>query len=169
MQPILTDREGFAGLMYLFKSMASDHRFVKFQTPYEPSLQYLMAEWSLGAAKWSVHANAGMIRVINVKRILEKARYIGSGKLTIGIRDSIITENNGTFALEFQNGRAVTVQQTFAEPDIDLTISAFSALIAGVSDFAGVAAWLIGLTVRNPDAPFSQVFYRKPMMIVDYF
>ena len=163
------DREGFAGLMSLFKSMASDHRFLKFQTPFEPSLQYLLPEWSLGAAKWSVLANSGMVRVVNVEEVLKKARYSGSGTLTLKIRDRIIPENDGTFTLEFRDGQAVSMERTEAEPDIDLTIGTFSALIVGVSDFSGAAEWMDGLIIHNPDAPFAQVFYRKPLMIVDYF
>lgn len=163
------DREGFAGLMGLFKSMASDHRFVKFQTPCEQSLQYLLPEWSLGAAKWSILANAGMVRVVNVEQVLKKACYIGSGKYTLRIRDEIIAENNGGFTLEFRDGQAIAVRRTSEEPDIDLTIGTFSALIAGVCDFSGAAEWMNGLEIRNPDAAFAQLFYRKPMMIVDYF
>ena len=68
-----TDREGFDGLMGLYKSMASDHRYVKFHLPADPAMAYLLPEWSMGAASWSV-APAGMVRVVNVERALQKAR-----------------------------------------------------------------------------------------------
>ena len=163
------DREGFLGLMQLFKSLSSDHTYANFSTPALPSLQYLMPEWSLGAAKWSVLANAGMVRVINVRRVLEKAKYIGSGQLTLEIEDLQIPENNGRFTVVFSGGRATSVTQTREEPDAVLTIPTFSALIAGVWDFEEAKYTVSGLDIRNGEACFRQVFFRKPMMIVDFF
>ena len=162
------DKGGFQGLMSLFKSMSSDHAFVKFQTPYEPALQYLMPEWSLGAARWSVLSNAGMVRVVNAAEVLKQAKYIGSGRIVLKITDQFIPENDGIFSLVFHDGKAVQVSKTDESPDIELSINTFSALIAGVCGFPEVA-WMEGVTLRNPTAPFNQVFYRKPMMIQDYF
>lgn len=39
-----TDKEGYYGLMGLFKSLASDHHFAKFDLPADPGMQYLMPE-----------------------------------------------------------------------------------------------------------------------------
>ena len=162
------DKEGFAGLMQLFKSLSSDHMFVKFTVPAIPAMQYLMPEWSMGAAQWSVQP-AGMVRIINAKSALEKARYIGSGSITLKIQDSQIQENNRTYAVVFSEGRAVSVTQTPGEPDAILSIPAFSALLAGVCDFADASQWFSGLEVRDPNACLGQIFYRKPLMIADYF
>lgn len=162
------DREGFQGLMHLFKSMASDHMYVKFCLPTSVSMQYLMGEWSLGAAQWSIQPY-GMVRVVNVRRALEKARYLGSGSVTLEILDGQIPENNGRFAISFAEGRAVSVEKTDADADAVLTVPTFSALLSGVSDLASAAQWMDGLQVKDPGAPLDRVFYRKNLMIVDYF
>lgn len=163
------DAEGFHGLMDLFKRFSSDHTLVKFKTPYDPALQYLMPEWSLGAVRWSVLANAGMVRIINVRSALEKARYLGSGTITLKIIDPQIRENNQTFSVTFSDGCALRVTETQEVPDAVLTISTFSAMLAGVCDASSAKEIFGGIDVLNPDACFAQVFYRKPMMIVDYF
>lgn len=163
------DKEGFTGLMQLFKSLSADHTLAKFNTPVSTALQYLIPEWSLGAAKWNVLQNAGMVRVINVKRVLEKAKYIGSGQITLDIRDDQIPENTGCYSVSFTDGKATSVEMSDGEADAVMTIPAFSALIAGVCDFTDAAPWFNGLEVRNQAACFQQVFYRKPLMIVDYF
>lgn len=163
-----TDREGYMGLLHLFKSMASDHMYAKFSIPAVPAMQYLMSEWSLGAAQWSIQP-AGMVRVINAERVLKKARYIGSGSVTLELTDGQIPENNARFAISFADGKAVSVEKTTADADVVLTIPAFSALICGVSDLSNAAQWFTGLEIRNPDAPLDQVFYRKNLMLVDYF
>ena len=141
-----TDRAGFESLLQLFKSLSADHRYAKFDLPAEPAMQYLLPEWSLGAAQWTVKP-AGMLRVINVRAALEKARFRGSGDLVLKIRDSFIPENDGSFSVHFSDGRAASVAPTSAEPDAELDIPAFSALIAGVCDVAEAAQWTRALGV----------------------
>ena len=69
----------------------------------------------------------------------------------------------------FENGRAVRVEKRLEAPDARLSIAAFSALIAGVCDFAGAKDWMDRVEVLSPAAPFEGVFYRKSMMISEYF
>ncbi len=162
------DREGFDGLMGLYKSMASDHRYVKFSLPADPAMAYLLPEWSMGAASWSV-APAGMVRVVNVERVLQKARYLGSGVVTIGITDPQIPENNGTFRVEFRDGQAVQVARTEEEADVNMPINAFSALISGVCALSQAAAWMPEVSVRRENPALAGCFYQKGMYLVDYF
>ena len=162
------DREGFAGLMHLFKSLAADHALVKFALPASEAMQHLFPEWSMDAASGFLQP-AGMARVINVESVLKKAAYIGDGSIVLAVRDPQIPENGRTFAVRFAQGKAVSVEEASEEADAVLTIQAFSALITGVCDLREAALWMDGLKVRRPEAPLAQVFYRKPMMIVDYF
>ena len=153
--------------MRLYKSLSSDHRFVKFSTPANPAMQYFMPEWSLGAVSWSVQS-AGMVRAVNVKSVLEKARYIGSGTVCVAVQDSQIPENNDSFAVTFADGRAASVTRG-GEADVVMTVPTFSALIAGVWDFAEARGALPGLEVKRENPCLNQVFFRKPLMIADYF
>lgn len=162
-----TDREGFSGLMNLFKSLSADHALVKFSLPASEAMEHLFPEWSMGAAACSLQP-AGMVRAVNVKSVLEKAAYAGSGSAVLRVRDPQIPENDRTFSLRFSQGKAVSVEETLEEADAVLSIAAFSALIAGVCDFRDAAEWMDGLEVRRP-AALPQVFYRKPLMIADYF
>ncbi len=164
-----SDKAGFLGLMQVFKSMAADHAKAKFNTPVLPALQYLMPEWSLGAVSWDLVASAGMVRVVNVQNVLEKARYLGSGQVTLEIQDPQIPENSGRFTIQFENGRALRVARTEMAADAIMTISTFSALIAGVCDWQEARYTFSGLEVVTATNCLNQVFYRKPMMIVDYF
>lgn len=165
---VFVDKEGYEGLMNLFKSLSADHMFVKFSLPAEPAMQYLMPEWSLGAAQWSVQP-AGMVRVVNAAQVLKKAKYLGSGSIVITILDKQIPQNCGTFRVTFENGRATDVQCVSSAPDIIASIPAFSALISGVCGFDEARQWMSGFEIKNPDACFDRVFYRKALMIADYF
>lgn len=163
------DREGFWALMGLFKKLAADHRYVKFKTPAQPSLQYLLPEWNMGAARWEVLHNEGMVRIVNVEKALERAVYLGAGSAVLEIRDGQLPANNGRFALRFDRDRAVDVRRTEEPVDAALSIGAFSALLAGVCPLEEAAAWMPGLEIKNPAAPLARIFYRKPLMISDYF
>jgi len=162
------DRQGFMALMQLFKSMASDHAYVKFETPFITALQYLAPEWSLGAAKWNVHF-AGMVRAVNVESVLKKASYRGSGCVVLKIKDAQIPENDGCFEVKFADGKAVSVHNTDSEPDCTMEISKFSALIAGVCDFDEALVTFDGIEVTNDNPSLRQMFFRKPLMITDFF
>ena len=163
------DQEGFMGLMQIFKSLSSDHRFAKFTLPYGQGLEYLMPEWSMGAAQWNVNNNAGMVRVINVPNVMMKAAYHGSGKLTMDIIDKQIAENNGIFTVTFENGKAVSCEKTENTPDIRLEMPALSALISGALDLNAAISWLPGIELLSASRAPWQVFRKKPVMIVDYF
>lgn len=162
------DKEGFFGLMEVFRSVSADHRFAKFELPAETGMQYLLPEWSLGAASWTVKP-AGMVRVVNAASVLKKAAYKGSGEVVLKLNDPQIAENNGCFRVRFENGRALCVTAVEDDADAELSISSFSALIAGVCSFREAAEWMPGLKVLNANAPLESVFYRKPLMIADYF
>ena len=161
-------RDGFYALLGIFRSLASDHRRARFSLPSDPALKYLLGEWSLGAAHFSLEP-AGMVRAVNVREILRRAAFRGDGELCLRIRDSRIAENDGVFALRFADGRAVSVERTESAPDAALDITAFSALIAGVCDFEGARDWMGGLEVFHPEAPLDRVFYAKPLMISQFF
>lgn len=163
-----TDKEGFHGLMNLFKSLSADHKYVKFVLPNIPAMQYLCPEWSLGAIHWTLQP-AGMVRVINVQSVLEQARYQGSGRAVLEIRDRQIPQNNRRFAVTFENGNASSVVPDQGCADAVLDIAAFSALMAGVWDFDETKHWMGGLEIQSHNPCLGQVFYRKPMMLADYF
>ncbi len=163
------DREGFSGLLRLFRSLAADHDYAKFQIPAEPAMLYHLPEWAMrGDVQWSL-VPAGMVRVVNAAAVLKKAAYIGSGSLRLQLRDAQISQNNGCFSITYADGKAISVERSQDKPDIVMDISTFSALISGVSDFESASQWIRGMEIRNPYARFRQVFYRKPMMITDFF
>lgn len=163
-----TNREGFYALLAVFASHAADYRFAKLSLPSDDALPYLMGEWSLGAASFSLRP-AGMIRVINAQEALRRAAFRGEGELSLRLRDAQIAENNGVFTIRFAPGSATCVEKTEREPDAVMDIAAFSALLAGVCDLTGAARWMDGAEVIRPEAPLSSLFYRKPMMISEYF
>ena len=162
------DREGFNGLMRFFQSVSADHDYAQFQLPASSGMQHLIPEWALGNPTFTL-IPWGMVRVINAESVLKKAKYQGSGCLTIALRDSMIPENNDTFTIRFEKGTAVSVERNIREADIFLDINTFSGLILGTSDFQEAAQWMEGIEIQNPGACFGQVFYRKQMMITDFF
>lgn len=162
------DKEGFSGLMQLFKSMAANYQLVKFELPGLPGMLHLLPEVSLGMADIRV-ASPGMVRVVNVRSVLQKAKYRGNGRIALQILDPQVPENNKTFALTFAGGKAVSVSETEEAPDAVMDIAAFSSMIVGSCDFEDGKNQFSGLTVCNENACFDQVFYSKKLLIQEHF
>lgn len=166
---VFADAEGFGGLMNLIRTLASDHAWFAFQVPDDVPVTPLLPEWSMGAGKIEV-IPAGMVRVVNVEKVLQMARYKGAGRLKIGITDAQIAQNNDVFDLEFADGKCTSVKRTAEAADITMTIAEFSRLISGAWDGKDIAF----LPAVQPAATLDyetlqKVFYKKPIMITEYF
>lgn len=146
--------------MRLFKSLSSDHRFVKFSTPANPAMQYFMPEWSLGAVSWSVQS-AGMVRAVNVESVLKKGALHRQRQRRVAVQDGQIPENNDSFTVTFADGRVVSVARG-GEADVVMTAPTFSALITGVGDFAEARAAFPGLEVRKENTCRARCFSASP-------
>ena len=93
------DAEAFNGLLFFAKSaFSSDYEKLRFTVPSDMHLEQLIGENTRTFC--SVFPN-GMLRVVNVERVLENCACRGTGEITLRIEDDIITENNGTWRLHF--------------------------------------------------------------------
>ena len=160
--------EGLKGLLNILISLGSDHAYATFEVPADADLTLLLPEWSMGAVSlkkfWS-----GMVRVVNVEKVLDGARYVGSGSVAIEIRDAQIPENNGVFRVTFADGKCTQITKTDSgQADVSMGINEFSRLIIGTCDIASLA-YMDNVTVHNPGAALPQMFYKKPNLIVEYF
>ena len=163
------NREGFQGLMGLLCSMAADFHDAEFYVPGDCDMEYLLPEWSMGALE-QIRESYGMVRVINAEQVLKKCHCHGcTGRLTIRLHDPMIPRNDDTFTVDWKDGHVICVERTALEPDAELDIAAFSALICGACDLDQAELWMKGLRVLKPEAYPSLMFYRKPMMITDFF
>ncbi len=161
------DPEGFYGLMNLFVSLAADHRYVTFEVPEDQEIEPLLPEWSMGAGSCE-RVQQGMARVVNVEKALLLARVQGSGRLVLDIQDAQIAENNGRFAIAYDQGRGTQVTKTQDAADAALTIQEFSRLLLGKYD-VNALRFLKDVTVYTSPEKLAPLFYRKPLCITQYF
>ena len=172
---VFTCPEGLKGLLNILISLGSDHAHATFEVPADADLTLLLPEWSMGAVSlrkiWT-----GMVRVVNVEKVLRGARYLGNGKVRIGVTDPQISENNGVFEVEFEDGVCKNVRicgdnacgGADTQADVTMPINEFSRLIIGTGDVSSLD-YMERVTVHNPAAPLEKVFYKKPNLIVQFF
>lgn len=167
---VFRNREGIQGLLTLAKSMQADHRSIVFTLPSSICIDPLIDEWSLGAYRRS-DTSLGMARFVNVETALKAARYRGSGRLSIGIWDGQIAENNGVFTVCFEDGRAVSVvRDTGEKAVIRMEISEFSRFLIGAADVSALQYSRRAYGHSRKDLPLlGQVFYEKPCFLTEYF
>lgn len=166
-------KEGLQGFLALVKTMASDHVRVLFTIPENETMEFLVKEWSLGAFSESL-IPLGMVRVVNVENVLKKAAYRGNGKLILGIKDSVIPENNGNYWIRFTNGTLTALERVDKEqlPQISMDISDFSHgifrgfLPGEITKYDSVEI-LDQKVIQN--GVIEQIFYPKKNFIMEYF
>ena len=161
--------EGLKGLLNILISLGSDHAYATFEVPADADLTLILPEWSMGAISlkrfWS-----GMVRVVNVEKALKGAKYIGDGSVSIAVKDPQIPANNGTFKVSFKDGTCTNIakEEDYSTADVSMGINEFSRLIIGTCDTSSLP-YMDNVTLHNKEALLSQVFYKKPNMIVEYF
>lgn len=162
-----SDTEGFKGLLNFSLAFASYYEHIVFILPNGLNITSFIPEWALYSYKRESYFN-GMVRVINAKSVLQKAKYQGSGNAVLKIIDNQISENNNTFEICFENGKAASVEVSDKPCDVELDIRDFSRFIIGthnVSDFRFVETVKLFKNEEN----LKKVFYNKPHFIADYF
>lgn len=163
---LFCDMEALSALLFFVKSaFSADYDKISFTTRREIDLTSLVGENN--SASCSMFWN-GMLRVVNVRRVLENCNCRGTGCVRIAVEDTILPENCGTWKLTFAPGQVNFVEKTEEKPDATMTINAFSALICGARDVHSLA-WIPDAVVHNAAAPFAGVFYAKPCFMLDLF
>lgn len=169
---VFADREGLKGLFALIKTFEADYLSIELDLPDLSLIEPMIPEWSFGAAKIN-RLHMGMVRVINVQKALEMARYQGNGKITIQVEDGQIEENRGFYTVTFTDGRAVNVAhtETAESCDIHMPINQFSRFLFGTLETEALV-WCED--VEFEDTPqkwelFRKVFYRKSCFLMEYF
>ncbi|MDR2655816.1 MAG: GNAT family N-acetyltransferase [Oscillospiraceae bacterium] len=112
-----------------------------------------------------------MTRLINAKKALELMRKPrGGGRFAISIiSDSLITENNNTFALEFDSGES-RVSISKENPDIICDIQTAAQLITGFRSLDNaLLSRRKGLEVRGRLETLREVFTERPQHFTEAF
>lgn len=158
-------------LLSFAKTFQADYELVRIRVPNNLNLRYFCTDYSQSSSKIELLQN-GMARVINVRKVLEGAAYIGSGNVAIRINDSIIKENEKDFYVEFSDGKCTNIIENQIseenEVDITMTISQFSAAILGTYEVADFEFLDIPISDKSIQR-LKQVFYKKGCWINNFF
>jgi predicted acetyltransferase len=174
--------ESLKALMAFAKTFSADYDKIRFKAPANLCLDYFCEDYSQSSSYRSFHQN-GMVRAVNVHKLLEHAAYQGSGIISLQVNDSILPENNRVFTVTFNNGKAskVTSEALYTsdsevdnnstellKPDLEMTINQFSAAILGkyqVSDLA----YQEGINLNCSKEKAASLIFKKPCWINNFF
>jgi len=167
-QFFFSDIEGLKGLLNHALAYTAYYSHICFRLPAHMDVLSVIPEWPKLPYQRTL-AHVGMARVVNVEQVLSLAKYRGEGTVRIEITDPQIPQNNGCFTVSFAQGKAISVTKEEGAPDVSMGITDFSRLIIGTHDFSQVE-WLSGVTVYHPEnGALKNVFYKKPIFIIDAF
>jgi predicted acetyltransferase len=162
-----SDMEGFKGLLNHVLMFEAYYECVTFALPVNINIVPYIPEWALHPCSCQLLLN-GMVRAVNVQKVLGMAQYRGGGRIIISISDNMIQENNGCFEVVFENGHAASVILTENQPDVELSVADFSRCIMGAYSPEEVRE-LESVQINTDTETVGKVFYKKPNFIADYF
>ncbi len=156
-------RRGFQAVLGFLARFTADYGTIRLSLPTGIELLSLIRSPMAYDIKKSVSQNY-MIRVVNVKKLLEAIRKPDGAEFVIRVDgDELIPENNGTFWVS-----GGTVEDTDEAPDLAVSGRALGQMAAGGMDLSE-AMLRQDVEVCSNEAVLRQVFTRKSLMIEDYF
>lgn len=163
---LFRDARALQGLLHFVRTaFIANFEAIRFSTPAHTNVISLFPEVTSIDCKLFVN---GMLRVVNVEEALKLCRCRGEGKLTVQVNDPLLPENCGAFQIQFSPAAENQVRRVTEQSDIVLNIGDFSALLLGVRS-AEEFPWMPAVQVKNQNAPFENVFYKKPCHVLDLF
>ncbi len=163
---LFRDAQAFTGLMaFVGRAFQANYKAIRFSLPQWADVSPLLPECA--GLERSCFFN-GMVRAVNVGRLLALCRCQGEGALTLAVTDPLLPENQGTFRLEFAPGRENRVSRAEGAPDITLGVGELTALACGIRG-AEELPWMPGVQVHAAGLDLGQVFYHKPCHLLELF
>lgn len=160
--------ETLKAMFGLLSTYAADFSFIRTRLPECYNMRYFCSDYVRSQSKIS-YIFDGMVRAVNVREILKMAAYKGEGGLTIKITDEQLKNNSSTFRVLYKEGKAYSVEDNIKSlADIEMPVSVFSAAITG-SCRAEDLLFMDDVCMRCSPHKASEVFYKKPSWIVNYF
>ncbi|BCJ93319.1 hypothetical protein acsn021_08880 [Anaerocolumna cellulosilytica] len=175
--------ESLKALMAFAKTFSADYDKIRFHAPVTLCLDYFCEDYSQSSSYRSFNQN-GMVRAINVHKLLEQANYQGSGIISLQVYDSILPENDRIFTVTFTNGKATQViseasnthtneadnysAESLKKPDLEMTINQFSAAIIGKYQISDLE-YQKGITLNCSKEKAASLIFKKPCWIHNPF
>lgn len=163
---LFRDARGLQAILsFIRRSFAAYYKAFRFALPAWAGVAPLLAECA-GLTRECFFN--GMVRAVNVEKLLGLCRCRGGGVLTLQVEDPLLEANRGVFQLAFQEGEPNRVARVEGGADICLGVGRLAALLCGVHG-ADDLRWMPDVRVLDPAAPFGMVFYRKPCHLTELF
>ncbi len=160
------DMNALRAILSFASRFSDDYAYIELSAPANLCLEQFCTDFVRSRSETKLEPN-GMVRVVNVKAALELASYKGSGKATISVEDNQIPQNNGIWAVKYENGKARSVELTAESADITMGIGEFSLAICGKYSIQQLADMPSVSTSNSKE--LENVFFHKPMFITTEF
>jgi len=161
------DKEGFGAILDFAINMKGNFHVLKMAFPADAKVDTILEEHAYSAITKKYRSN-GMARCINLQTVLQKTAFCGSGEIILKINDDMISQNNGTWKIVFENNCLSSIEKTMEKPFAEMSIDIFTAMILGRYDIKD-AEYISGLDVYSSDDELAKIFYKRKLAIYDHF
>ncbi len=160
-----TDATALRAILSFLRTFASQFKSVIFPLAENMSLLGILPETT--EVRQTIRF-AASLRIVDLEKAMLLLKPRSAGVLTLRVTDPMCPWNDGCWRIEFDENAVQSCKPTNDAPDAEMPVSALMPLYAGARG-GDELDWLDGVKVYNPDAPFSALFYRKPIFLVESF
>jgi len=156
------------GLKYVFgflSKLGAEYEAIQWDAPYDINMHALCTDSY--EIDWKVAAG-GMNRLVNVPAGLQTlCAPQGSGQVNIGITDTFLPINTGTYNIQWENS-TLTVKKQDAPPDMETTVQTMAQLVTGFIT-PEEALYKNCTKIHSAHENLSQLFPKRSMFMTERF
>ncbi len=154
--------EALRSVFGFFHAMRAKITHVEMETPTDLDLSLLLPECGKVERRLEGYM---MARALNAREVLSALRYGDvSGSFSVHVEDGFLPENTGSYAVDVESGKAVSVTQFDGSADLDLIAETFCQLAIGRIDLPA-ALYRGGTVLHGNEDLLRRVFVKKPLLL----
>lgn len=160
------DENALRGILSFLAGLRAQVRNVTLKMPPRAKFYQYLPNADLAKHRFITH---DMARVIHVPKVLETMRMPkDAGLFTIEVKDAFLSENEGVYKIQYQDGHVQTVEKIQGSADLTVDIADFTQLALGVMGLEEIA-YRDSVQIRSNRDTLSSVFVEKDVYMADHF
>ncbi|MEG0768131.1 MAG: sterol carrier protein domain-containing protein, partial [Clostridia bacterium] len=163
------DADALFGLFHLFYNLNAQYKSLRWSAPAWLPFSTMFADpYQVRQALDGRHMM--MVRVVNVAEALRQMRKPeGRGRFTLAVADPQLTENTGSFTVQYENGLTQVERDLQTNPDLTLSVQALALLVTGSVSWESFRFCHPGYTLHGNADTLAKVFTSRPCLMLNGF
>ena len=160
-----TDMQAFKRMLGFLYGLRAQYASVELPLPVDVDLLQMLPEPKHVKTQVLPY---GMARILDTQAVLSRMRHPeGNGAYTVRVLDPAFPQNEGTYAVTYENGHA-SVSKAQLQPDLIVDVGTLTQLVLGTHALENVL-WKDSVSLLQNEQTLRAVFVPKPVYFPHHF